>query len=388
MVPTLLWQPSSSFRQSPFSRRRRPSLPSCQILLLLTLTVAFVFLQDTNHISMLQRRPSGYVLNSIVEEKDEEARNYKTKNATVLVFPAEDSLSATAATAATPPGRLFYCGWNSVPALLFPEYDFQEQMWNPAINNNDNSSSFTSTNSNDVLVVGMYGPCLGERRFFAHGGPARIYELFAGKILYINGEAYGHLDSRVIDREYQIGPPSSSSSSLPATTLSKRASNRARTRASKSMTILTTTPEKQQPDNFRQVYFVAVCLGMIAAASQTQQPTTTNDSTSSIRDWILDPTQRRINTGKYSGVAYYASHCQRFRQRAASQISEVVPVYFGKGCKVDPLKPPAETQQRRSNYTNAIKLLEGKSRIDWQQNHQFLHDFKYCLAMENRDSTG
>ncbi|KAG7367449.1 glycosyltransferase family 10 fucosyltransferase [Nitzschia inconspicua] len=260
--------------------------------------------------------------NTTIPKRDE--RRWKSENFTQHSAEVEQTTTTTPLHSR---GRLFYCGWNSVPKLIFPEYDFQETIWKP---NEVNSTR------NDILVVGMYGPCLGVRRFFARGGPALIHDLFEGKVLYINGEAYGHLDPRVIDREYQIGPYS---------------------------------PESEFPENSRLVYFFALCLGMMNSQSDN-----------SLNDLIFDPTQRPNNTGKYSGVAYYSSKCIRFRQRAASQISEIVPVYFGEGCQV-------QNAHDLHNYTNAINLVEKGGR-NWLENHRFFHDFKYCLAMENTEKAG
>jgi hypothetical protein len=222
------------------------------------------------------------------------------------------------------PGRLFYCGWSSDPNYLFPDYDYQPQVWNP--------SSVNST-PNDILVVGMYGPCLGKVRFFARGGPAQVLQLFEGKVLYINGEAFGHLDRNVIDREYQVGPYS---------------------------------PATDWPQNSLLVYFFVVSFGLL-----------NNQADVPLWDWVFDPNQRRNNTEMHHGVAYFASKCLKFRQRAALRISEVIPVYYGNGCK---LPVP-------SNHT-AVQLSNDGGRGNWQQNYEFFHDFKYCLVMENTVSPG
>jgi hypothetical protein len=303
-----------------FQKGSTQNIALCRLILVIFVAALAPF-QNAAYLTMFPTWNATFSSDSLQHLQD---RTFD-KNVSIQVTASDPSPSTKATS------RLFYCGWNSIPKDMFPEYDFQERRWDP--------NEVVNSTRDDILVVGMYGPCLDSTRFFSKGGPAKIHNLFQGKVLYINGEAYGHLDKNVIEREYQIGPYS---------------------------------PPSEFPDsNSLLVYFFAVCLGIIN--SQSEYP---------LWDWIFDPNQRRHNTGKHNGVAYYASRCLKFRQKAALQISEIVPVYYGKGCTLNPLM-----EQDSMSRTNAIQLVEN-GRHDWVKNHQFLHDFKYCLAMENREKSG
>jgi hypothetical protein len=297
----------------PFIRRT-----PCILILVINMFCVVVLRQIRNF------RPSKieYTMTMVQRYDDDEARNLTYGDVKVLTSPPSTS-----------PGRLFYCGWDSAPSNMFPEYDFQEKMWNP--------TQVNSTN-NDILVMGMYGPCLGRRRFFSKGGPAKIHRLFQGRILYLNGEAFGHLDPNVIHREYQVGPYS---------------------------------PPSEYPQNSLLVYFFAISFGLLNAYREDP-----------IWDWIFVPEQRRTNTGRHRGVAYFATNCLKFRQQAARRISEIVPVFYGRGCKVYQAPPG---QLAPLNHTDkAIQLLDDGGGKNWQQNHNFFHDFKYCLTIENNNKPG
>jgi hypothetical protein len=300
----------------PWTFRQNIRRTPCILIILLNIILIVVF-RNTGQIRKFRPSKIDFSMIRIKQYEDDEDRNLSKGNVTVSTSPAPTS-----------PGRLFYCGWDSAPKNMFPEYDYQQIMWNPS---NVNSTK------NDILVVGMYGPCLGQRRFFSKGGPAKIHNLFHGKILYVNGEAYGHLDPNVIDREYQIGPYS---------------------------------PPSEYPQNSLLVYFFAISFGLLNTYNEDP-----------IWDWLFAPEQRRKNTGRYRGVAYFASNCLKFRQQAARRISDFVPVYYGKGCKVQQLSTLNHTD-------NATQLVDDGGRRNWQHNHNFFHDFKYCLTIENTDKTG
>jgi hypothetical protein len=307
---------TQSFRQN-ISRTPR-------ILILLLSMIFLIIFRDTLQIWRFRPSNIDFAMKIRIKQyNDYKDRNLSNGDVTVSISPPPSS-----------PGRLFYCGWESASKSMFPEYDYQENMWNP---------SKVNSTKNDILVVGMYGPCLGQRRFFSNGGSAKIHKLFHGKILYLNGEAYGHLDPSVIDREYQIGPYS---------------------------------PPSEYPRNSLLVYFFAMSFGLLHTYSDDP-----------ISDWIFVPEKRRNNTGRYRGVAYFVSKCLKFRQQAARRISEIVPIYHGKRCKVQQA-PPSQQLPTPNHTDNAIQLVSDGGGRNWLQNHIFFHDFKYCLVLENTEKNG
>jgi hypothetical protein len=394
---------------SSVSQRRRLW---CKLLLPVIISVVAIFFGYHN----IQQVPILYYGGSSSSSSEGGYYHHSTTNGTEATptFQEDTSASATSTnhSLSSPPsarpssvGKLFYCGWSSSPEFIFPEYEYQRTKWN--------RQQIQGTTPDDILVIGMYGPCLGYPRFFKRGGPAMSAELFPGKVLWINGEAYGDLTNQITNstnqRLYQIGPYS--------------------------------PPSAYHPTNSLLVYYFVVYFGFLtmddtsrsASANEHNNPiipnqtatTLSTSSSSSLWDWIFDPDQRRTNTGKYPGVAYFASHCVKFRQRAAQQISQIVTVYHGSGCKIAPSSLKRSRKLRRqlqeheiyrgdinatissngsitatsisytNNTTNAsipsvVHMSDDSDtgRGSYHQNYEFFHDFKYCIVMENKAVDG
>jgi hypothetical protein len=189
--------------------------------------------------------------------------------------------------------RVFHCGYPkaNLTKSLFPEF-IDAGIWNSTL----------PTNENDIMVVGMYGPCDGIRDRWSQEAwevntkraERRIQRSFQGKVLFVNGEDSGNIAGdfpRGMDFDYsnlyQIGPIS----------------------------------EQSYPHSIR-VYFIAQIFIEILFGKPRQQ------------EWILDSSQRPKNTGKYHAMSYMTSRCTQFRQEAATQLSQVVDLHYLGRCEI------------------------------------------------------
>jgi hypothetical protein len=236
-----------------------------------------------------------------------------------------------------PRGNLFVCGWNTTAERIFPDYHFQGP-WNPQIHRSNSTR-------NDILVIGMYGKgCPGS----SSSRPQQLLYEFPGKVLFVRAEPkYWTLQSTMSNhfhpKFYQLG------------TFEYDIRH---AREVDFPNLLTTRWDKRTLQVF---YLVFVLLGQTYETERWH--------------WITDPNQRRKNTGKYNGMAYFAKNCVPFRQEAAMNISTIagIPIFYGEGCSVE----------SASNFK-----LNGHSRSNYTQNYNLFHDFRYCLVMENTAMDG
>jgi Glycosyltransferase family 10 (fucosyltransferase) C-term len=318
-------------------------------------------------------------------------------------------------------GRLFYCGWDSAAQYLFPDYDYQG-LWRPQkkflqqrkksnADQHKEKETAQGDTSRDILVIGLFGPCLGQRRFKISNAREIVdRQLFDGKVLYVNGEAYGGIIDPYMytQQQFQIGPyvPGASDYHNHSLTVS-------------FMVMYFGLMTIQELDNRTTKVGNAQTLksGIVDHRSRSSNNFTTTSTASSLElsssiwEILADPSRRPRTTSsideRYEGVVYLAIKCLRFRQKAAQKISSIVPVYHGKGCK-----PPSSRTSDGSNNSNktngttldsqTIILLDENqldnskntqldnlnSRDGWQRNHKLYSHFKYCLVMENTAKDG
>jgi hypothetical protein len=89
-------------------------------------------------------------------------------------------------------------------------------------------------------------------------------------------------------------------------------------------------------------------------------------------EWIVDPSKRRHNTGRYNAAIYLAQNCVEHRQKAARTISNIIPIHhYGNGCKI--------------GNDNSLMSPIAQGRDGWRSNY---YEYKYCLVMENTNLHG
>jgi hypothetical protein len=243
-------------------------------------------------------------------------------------------------------GKIFYCGHDfSSLRHMFPEYEFVPDPWSL------DKSNLTSPQ--DILLFGMYGACQG----FKLQHPRMILYHFRGKVMYVNGESRGGIFDEWLKKDaddypladgitrlYAIGPMVSS----------QEAEN--------------TTIREHTLHPFQMTFFMAQA-GHISGSTTTPSMTW---------QWIVDPSMRQKNTGKYLGVAFFVSNCfVSYRQETAKNLSEIVPVYYSKK------NSKFQSKLCAINSNNTVPIAT-EGTFDWANNFRLFHDFKYCLVMENR----
>lgn len=176
----------------------------------------------------------------------------------------------------------------------------------------------TRTHVNDVLLmVGLDGPCDVSQD--------DIRKYFPGKVLFINTEPRqgGSAEKqRLSNRFFKIGP------------------------------------SEQQEERTFPVYFGAIF--WYATTSEQQRAAFWEDT--------------RPNADRQNAVVFLASNCLSFRREAASRISDIVEVQYGK-CGFF-----------STNHSKHIPHLTGRgSYID---NFKIYSHYKYCLVMENTEMSG
>ena len=277
----------------------------------------------------------------------------------------------------------------------------------------------------DLLVFGMHGPCAGESSYSV----AKLMHYFPGKILFINGENFGNVvDHRQYHHHHQQQQQSSgslSSSSSPPPPLSSSSSSTSMPSRSKQkydpyarVFQIGPYPPRLQLRNTLQVYtgiywstkfFMSWKQNEEKKKGRTQQPkeehvskttaTTSSTSASSLTSsssspssypwlWLVDPAQRRKNTGRMgNAVVYLTTNCVPFRQYAARRIYDVVglPIHTGPKCQL--LLPKSNDNVSSSSSSSSIMtipddLLSDRKSYHTNYEHLFYH-YKYCLVMEN-----
>ena len=256
-------------------------------------------------------------------------------DASLLVAPEDrnDSpvIAYTNTTTAAARGQLFLCGWplEKLRQSLFPEYT----------NNNGQPYYRNSTvSSNDLLLMGMHGPCDGYGRKY-RVQPNYLEEHFPGKVLLVNGEPFGNLQDYTSHHHlYQIG---------------------------------LTTPH--QHHTVRMFYIAVVFYERY---------------NSTLWNWIIDPNQRPRWNGKFAKVLYMSGRCATHRQQAAANLSTILPIDFGSKCTVP---TPNGTHLRRPSHQKLYptELLSFFHTDETYWDNWFLYrHYKYCLCMEKVNRTG
>jgi hypothetical protein len=193
---------------------------------------------------------------------------------------------------APPPGKIFSCGYplNSLREYWFPEYQYAGIY-----------SAEAATSPNDIMLVGMHGPCIGT---------GYIEKWFRGKAVFLNGEAYGNIPLQYLPHKhlYQVGGPIADT------------------------------------DHTIRVYYGISALFIKQPPYRWQ--------------WLFDPTQRPQWNRERSKLIYFVSNCKPYRQQAAEELGSVVPIdTFGHCTVVNATKldvetefPELEIQEHRDNW--------------------------------------
>jgi hypothetical protein len=262
-------------------------------------------------------------------------------------------------------GKVYHCGWNFSLQPIFPDYQSVEEPWSY-------SEMSNTTATSDILIFGQFGPCEGFPR---ECSASLILQHFPGKVLYVNGEAGGSIfdewlvltsnDDDVLnvtaegmDRLYQIGPAVSD--------------------LQHSMEEVNDLILSHSLNPFQMTFYMAYL--HLPRPRQEQwstraaSTTTSNTTIPETWTWLVDPSKRRHNSGKYPGIAFFVSNCEAtFRLEAAKLFSNIVPVYYSdQGCAV-----------KDGNRTIAFSET-GENAGRYTRNYELFHDFKYCLVMENQ----
>jgi hypothetical protein len=243
-------------------------------------------------------------------------------------------------------GKVYICGYASpASANLFPDYEFIATPWNPRIH--------SSTTPDDVLVFGMHGPC-------AVTSVPEIASKFHGKILFSNGEPIGNVfqdnkaeilrnPDKYINRVYQMGPYPPEGNEIFINNNTKNNGD--------------DVVSKLERENSIQIHFMATILyAHFYILNITQM------------DWLIDPNQRRHNTGKFNAIIYLTGKCYEFRQLTAITLAQSYQLHHGNGCKIQ--------------SANATISPIATGRLSWVGNHEIFYQYKYCLVMENTNMKG
>jgi hypothetical protein len=232
-------------------------------------------------------------------------------------------------------GHLYSCGHNLGGNRVFPDYTPIQEQWDPNIH--------TNTTQYDILVYGMHGRCVGQSNGVSNNNINDIVTKFNGKILYFNGEPVGDVFDDVsnpeafLDRVYQIGP-------YPPQPERKNDDILATMRRTQSL----------------QVYFLTMYT-LVVHHNTTQW------------EWLIDPEKKR-RSNQHEAIIYLTSNCSPFRQQAAENLSAVLPLEYGPGCRI--------------NTPNATLSAVATSRANFVQNYKVFSQYRYCLVMENSGRQG
>ncbi|CAB9527238.1 Glycosyltransferase family 10 (fucosyltransferase) [Seminavis robusta] len=242
--------------------------------------------------------------------------------------PLSNAASSTISLSSLPQKpRLFWCGYedmgNIAAATLFPDFGYPGSYTYRCLG----PKRTIQAQPYDVIVYGMHGKCFD----FRDNIPG-LLNVFPGKILFINGESFGNIQTMnptSSERLYQLGP----------------------------------YREQQawQHHSF-QVYFLVIRFFKLSKEQQR-----------SITDHRYKP---HGNSPKEhpTTVAYFVSNCVDFRQQAAAEIGEIIPLHHTKGCHVNASK---------AELVPSPKLMSMGARGAYE-NHELYQNYKYCLVMENK----
>ena len=185
----------------------------------------------------------------------------------------------------------------------------------------------TSSKKDVLLYVGLDGPCDISQK--------KIQQNFNGKVLFVNTEPRkgdAAEKQRLSDRFYKIGPTEDPSE------------------------------ERTLPVYFGSIFWYAI--------TTPEQRTMFWES--------LEERQSRIHgesaLERRNAVAFLVSNCVSFRREAAARISDLVEVHHGPKCR--PL----------SNHTRRIPDVTGRDY--YMENYKVYSKYKYCLVMENTETSG
>ena len=167
----------------------------------------------------------------------------------------------------------------------------------------------------DVLLFGMFGMCHFD-----------IKRRFPGKIVFLNGESREEPRHYLTGKHYRLGPMADDGTS-----------------------------------SIQLHYLVAFLI---------------NRYPPFMWSLITDPHMRRQSTMEHKAVIYTSSHCVEHRQRAAEEISRIIPVVFGGRCVV----PTVVSSLNGASYQD-YQLVRGRK--NFTHNYDTFSKFQFCLVMEN-----
>jgi hypothetical protein len=225
------------------------------------------------------------------------------------------------------PKRLFVCGYHlslGVDSMLFPDFE--------------KAGAYTGQNTtpNDIIFFGLHGPHCPIPR--VQNKMLYIRENFRGKVLFLNGEPSGNAF--------------------------------------------------QNFKNLKNWYNLGPCQGCAHYQNYTMQfyqMTQFFLGPSGVAVELMDHSKKANSLARHganliNGVIYMNSHAVIFRNKAAGEISQILPVYHGKATPTN------------GNMTNVIRLREGEypnhGTFQTQTHTEYLSQYKYCLSMENTNRDG
>ena len=283
----------------------------------------------------------------------------------------------------------------------------------------------------DLLVFGMHGPCAGESSYSL----AKLMHYFPGKILFINGENFGSVaqhQKKQQQQQQQNEGPTASSESLSSSSISSRSKKNydpygrvfqigpypPRLQLRNTLQVYTgiywstkffmswkqneKTKKKGRTQQTEKKYVSKnVTTTTTSASSLTSSPQSSSSPSSASSSssypwlWLVDPAQRRKNSGRMgSAVVYLTTNCVPFRQYAARRIHDVVglPIHTGPKCQLPLPNNNNNTNKNASSSSSSSTpssvmiipddLLSDRKTYHTNYEHLFYH-YKYCLVMEN-----
>ncbi|CAB9524354.1 Glycosyltransferase family 10 (fucosyltransferase) [Seminavis robusta] len=253
---------------------------------------------------------------------------------------------ATSGNNATASGGLFFCGWIQwqIAQEIFPDYavnvmegydeDHRKEL--VAIELHKGQENARVPTENDILVVGMFGPCSAPM------------EAFPGKVLFVNGE------NRRKDMTQKLNQGQSSNRAF-------------------QIGMVRDNPEGGK----LKVYFMAMALLSLPPTMWRQH--------GRFLQHLTQP--KPTNTQKYPGVIYMHGNCKPYRERAIRQISHILPIYHSATkCNGTTLGQPTTTEDYNPNNFSPVQdppTATTTGMTFWMFNHNLFHDYQFCLCMEN-----
>ena len=115
-------------------------------------------------------------------------------------------------------------------------------------------------------------------------------------------------------------------------------------------------------------------------------------------EWIFNHSLKPKNDLSYDAVMYMASNCVPFRQDAAKQISQYIPIHFGGSCTIkksttkntntnDTTITTTTSTTTTTTTTKSMRHVTGR-REKRHDNYKIFSKYKYCLVMENSNVPG